>query len=650
MWPRWLADDIPGLGVWSIEHESAPTLWHGHAMPLGDRVNNILPLLLEEEHLAQGDIAFVAHSFGGLILEQLLRVANDRSASEPQVAEFVRRVSRIAFLGTPHHGANLATWAGTLRLIVRPSSVARGLARNDSTLRELNQWFRRYAAHNGIAIRALVETKTLLGVLIVPPDSADPGLPSDPIPVDANHLSVASPASPQSEVYVHIKNFLKAPSQRRRRQRLVDGDVSEMTDVDTTTNTAALKRIEETLTSALASASPAAVPRELVETEAIRRVTRLRKSRFFNSARRDEQALRLAEDLLNGDLATASATTRAKGLAWCARLLLGKPERTEGLKLVKTAARLADTEEGSIAEALEQSYTGNLEDALGRLSRINSRAARSAAFIAIKTKKSGKEALNWLRESDLRLADIDSDGRLFVIATQLDEDLVEDALASCEALGPSDFRDTPALWYIAANAYLTSVVPRELATLTLLQPPFTIGVIPLADDVRALERRRKARHLYQQAAVAADEYNCREISDNAKDRALLLGLRDPTEKDRALTELEHSMRTPEHSLRRVPIALQCDLKVDLVEVEQEIGRQVALSSNASMDAALARIAIAQRQNPKECAEYIQRHRHELTKHLNPSFLAGIEVHALVRSGQSLSAQERLEELLGREST
>ena len=533
MWPRWLADDIPGLGVWSIEHESAPTLWHGHAMPLVDRVNNILPLLLEEEHLAQGDIAFVVHSFGGLILEQLLRVANDRSASEPHVAEFVRRVSRIAFLGTPHHGADLATWAGTLRLIVRPSSVARGLARNDSTLRELNQWFRRYAAHNGIAIRALVETKAVLGVLIVPPDSADPGLPSDPIPVDANHLSVASPASPQSEVYVHIKNFLKAPSQHRRRQRLVDGDVSEMTDVDTTTNTVALKRIEETLTSALASASPAAVPRELVDTEAIRRVTRLRKSRFFNSARRDEQALRLAEDLLNGDLATASATTRAKGLAWCARLLLGNPERTEGLKLVKAAARLADTEEGAIAEALEQSYTGNLEDALGRLSRINSRAARSAAFIAIKTKKSGKEALDWLRESDLRLADIDSDGRLFVIATQLDEDLVEDALASCGALGPSDFRDTPALWYIAANAYLTSVVPRELAPLTLLQPPFTIGVIPLADDVRALEKRRKARHLYQQAAVAADEYNCREISDNAKDRALLLDLRDPTEKDRA---------------------------------------------------------------------------------------------------------------------
>jgi hypothetical protein len=30
LWPRWLVEDIPGLGVWSIEHDSAPTRWRGH--------------------------------------------------------------------------------------------------------------------------------------------------------------------------------------------------------------------------------------------------------------------------------------------------------------------------------------------------------------------------------------------------------------------------------------------------------------------------------------------------------------------------------------------------------------------------------------------------------------------------------------------
>ena len=92
-------------------------------MSLVDRANNLLPLLLTEPRLAQGDISFVAHSFGGLVLQQMLRVAADRSAIESQVAALLCRVRRITFLGTPHHGASLATWATILRLLVRPSSA-----------------------------------------------------------------------------------------------------------------------------------------------------------------------------------------------------------------------------------------------------------------------------------------------------------------------------------------------------------------------------------------------------------------------------------------------------------------------------------------------------------------------------------------------
>jgi triacylglycerol esterase/lipase EstA (alpha/beta hydrolase family) len=116
VWPSWLADDVKNLGVWSVEHDSSPTLWRGNAMALVDRANGILPWLLEEPRLATGDIAFVAHSFGGLILQELLRIASDKANRDPAAAEFVRRVSRIVFLGTPHRGANLATWAGVTPL------------------------------------------------------------------------------------------------------------------------------------------------------------------------------------------------------------------------------------------------------------------------------------------------------------------------------------------------------------------------------------------------------------------------------------------------------------------------------------------------------------------------------------------------------
>jgi hypothetical protein len=186
VWPRWLAADIEKLGIWSMEHDSAPTWWHGPAMALVDRANNVLPRLLAEERLKHGDISFVVHSFGGFIFEQMLRIASDRAAAEPDVADFIRRISRVVFLGTPHLGADLATWGGRLRLLALPSAAAKSLRRNDPNLRGLNQWYRRYATQNGIATRTLTETRrTWLG-LVVKPDSADPGLPSDPTPTPAS--------------------------------------------------------------------------------------------------------------------------------------------------------------------------------------------------------------------------------------------------------------------------------------------------------------------------------------------------------------------------------------------------------------------------------------------------------------------------------
>ena len=74
-------------------------------MPLVDRANNILALLLSEKRLQQGDISFVVNFLGGLIFEQLLRTASDRSTTEQSVADLIRRIRRVTFLGTPHRGA-----------------------------------------------------------------------------------------------------------------------------------------------------------------------------------------------------------------------------------------------------------------------------------------------------------------------------------------------------------------------------------------------------------------------------------------------------------------------------------------------------------------------------------------------------------------
>jgi hypothetical protein len=154
LWPRWLVEEIPGLGVWSVEHDSAPTQWRGHSMHLVDRASNLLELLLGESRLKQGDIAFVVHSFGGLILQQALRVAADRSDAEMQVEDFLSRVSRV----DPTALLN----AGMLGLLDRMFAIAKKVVVQHSTLAWLFEEKQRIRFHQPSKITDAHEIKRLL--------------------------------------------------------------------------------------------------------------------------------------------------------------------------------------------------------------------------------------------------------------------------------------------------------------------------------------------------------------------------------------------------------------------------------------------------------------------------------------------------------
>ena len=108
------------------------------------------------------------------------------------------------------------------------------------------------------------------------------------------------------------------------------------------------------------------------------------------------------------------------------------------------------------------------------------------------------------------------------------------------------------------------------------------------------------RESFTKGAEAAFGLKCQEASHNASDRALVLGLRDPRDRDDAVAELAQT-RDSRHSLRRLPIALEFGLKLDLEEAEQEIERPTTLSGGGSLDTALARLAVARNKKPAERA-------------------------------------------------
>jgi hypothetical protein len=324
-------------------------------MPLTDRAPNLLGLLLAEPKLRQGNIFFVTHSFGGLIVEQVLRTAEGRKASEQNVAELLRRVRRVAFLGTPHLGADFATWGGRLRLVARPSAASKGLARNDPNLRDLNLWFRRYITDNGIETLSLSETRNTGWFGIVKPDSADLGVLSDPIPIDADHYSICSPLGRSSEVFVYVRDFLAAEVSTAHGDTLLAGAIErqrESIDAFAAQNATALGRIEEQLASG--GLGNTELPKALVDAETMRRLADLRRVRFFGGSESNERASRLGNDLITGDLSATSKSPKSKVLAWCARLLMVRPDRSEALRLLASARALERNEEVTIAEAFQK--------------------------------------------------------------------------------------------------------------------------------------------------------------------------------------------------------------------------------------------------------------------------------------------------------
>ncbi|WP_316233802.1 PIN domain-containing protein [Bradyrhizobium sp. SZCCHNPS2010] len=610
-----------------------------------DRAANILALLLAEERLKTGEIAFVTHSFGGLIFEQVLRIASERAPAEPAIADLLSRIRRVSFLGTPHRGADLASWGSRLRLLARPSHAAQGLSRNDPDLRDLNQFYRTYVHQTKLDTQCLIETRPirLLG-MVVKPDSADVGLPTAPIPVDADHYEIASPESRASEVYRLIRDQLKKPLEPKT--LLADPTLLQDIAESTRSTTAAVARIEERLFSTSVAVSPPSnLPVALVDAETSRRLQRIRRMRFFIDSTHSEEAVQLSQDLLVGQLNATSVELKADALAWCARALMSPSDRTEALRILGEAKRLIRTDAVSIAEALAESYDGKVSNALQKLATLNSAEARAASIIVVANAKEGRDALTWMTEAGISQDMVSPDGKFFVLKQYLDKARWDDALILVQTFTSTDYGQTPVLAYLAAGTHLVQATPLELRQIIFWQLPFDAASIPLADDASSLEARRNAIELYEQTAVLAAELGCTRASNDAQDRALWLRLRDPSLLLEARSVLEASMRDPRHSLRRLPLALQFGLRLDLRAVEREIDRQDAATDGSSVDVALARFSLAfTKQSARETADYIQKHKVQLEKYLNPFYVTAVRIEALTNSGQADEAETLLDQL------
>src|ERR1700722_16584537 len=189
-WPAWIKQSLPQASVWSLRYRLRAIEWQGGAMPLTTRAVNVLATL-DTELVNQRPIIFICHSYGGLLVKQLLRSASDIAVEYQRVTS---RVEGIVFLGTPNSGSTIASFVSALKPLLQSSTAIDELRRSSTALQNLSYWFRNNA--NRWALRVYFETMPTRGVIVVDESSADLGIAGViPIGIDADHLAICKPTT-----------------------------------------------------------------------------------------------------------------------------------------------------------------------------------------------------------------------------------------------------------------------------------------------------------------------------------------------------------------------------------------------------------------------------------------------------------------------
>jgi len=209
-WPNELAEELPGLAVYSIGYPGDKASWNS-GWPIAQVAVAILDRLISDRILRTTNtpIIFICHSLGGLIVKKLILTAESDRGQDAQKRKFLNRVAGVVFLATPHAGSFMATIARQFHWFV--SNSLSDLGANDENLRDLSVSYRNWVADDRARIRHRVyyETRGVFGAPPVDATSADPGITGvRPVAIGRDHIALCKPNDRRDQVYEGVLAFL----------------------------------------------------------------------------------------------------------------------------------------------------------------------------------------------------------------------------------------------------------------------------------------------------------------------------------------------------------------------------------------------------------------------------------------------------------
>lgn len=155
-WPRdWMPLYLPESRILTVSYDIALTKWSAsETMPLKRRAAEIMTKL-RILGIGERPVIFVAHSFGGLIVKEMLQ----DSINQEEYRDILSKTRGIIFFSTPHRGSILAGYAtGATDLLFRGSTAVVELYPTNWYLHHLNDIFPKIAPH--VPTLSIGETET----------------------------------------------------------------------------------------------------------------------------------------------------------------------------------------------------------------------------------------------------------------------------------------------------------------------------------------------------------------------------------------------------------------------------------------------------------------------------------------------------------
>jgi hypothetical protein len=214
-WLSWLSKSHQDIGIWSFGYESQPSSWKGNAMPIFAQAGNLLKWM-EVKKIGERPLIFVTHSLGGLLVKKMLNQAQTFKKEK-----ITKQTKGIVFLATPHTGSHLANLIDNIGVLARRTISVEELKANSPQLLDLNNWYRENVRELNIATNVFYETKPIHGILVVAPDSANPGIEGVlPVALPDDHMTIAKPRSEDCLVYLGVQQFIQEHLQLSIQQNL----------------------------------------------------------------------------------------------------------------------------------------------------------------------------------------------------------------------------------------------------------------------------------------------------------------------------------------------------------------------------------------------------------------------------------------------